>query len=67
MAEITVNLNAHEIGVILSSLQYLSIAEQKQIAKDYGSASALYYKLYSIWEQMDVSGTELSYDITPSF
>jgi hypothetical protein len=65
--EIQVNLNAHEIGVILSALQLLSIADEKQIAKEYGSTSALYNKLYSLWEQVDQSQTQLSYDVVPSF
>jgi len=65
--EIQVNLNAHEIGVILSALQLLSTADEKQIAKEYGSTSALYNKLYSLWEQVDQSQTQLSYDVVPSF
>jgi hypothetical protein len=66
-AEVNVNLNVHEIGVILSSLQLLSIAEERQIAKDYGSASALYNKLHSLQEQLDTSQVKLSYDLTPSY
>jgi hypothetical protein len=66
-AEINVNLNAHEIGVILSALQMLSLSEERQIAKEYGSASALYNRLYSIQEQLDTSQTKLSYDLTPSY
>jgi hypothetical protein len=66
-AEINVNLNVHEIGVILSALQMLSLSEERQIAKEYGSASALYNRLYSIQEQLDTSQTKLSYDLTPSY
>lgn len=62
-----VNLNVHEIGIILAALQQLDLREENQIARDYGSASALYNKLYSIWEQMDRSETGLRNDVVPSF
>lgn len=67
MSEINVQLNVHEIGVILSALQDLSLAQEHRIARDYGSVPALYNKLYSIFEKMDTSTTELRYDYTPSF
>lgn len=65
--EMPINLNVHEIGVILSALQLLDIRDEKLIAREYGSVPALYNKLYSIWENMDKSETGLRYDITPSF
>lgn len=67
MHEININLNVHEIGVILSALQTLDLAEEKLIAKEYGSTSALYNKLYSHWERMDLSPTQLQNDVVPSF
>ena len=67
MTEITVNLNVHEIGVILSALQNLEVADENRIAREYGSAPALYNKLYSLWERMDTSQTGLRYDVVPSF
>jgi hypothetical protein len=67
MTETEVNLNVHEIGIILSALQNLSASDEKFIAKDYGSSPALYNKLYSVYEQMDRAHTELRYDFTPSF
>jgi hypothetical protein len=67
MTESTVQLNVHEIGVILSALQELNLREENRIAREYGSASALYNKLYSIWEQMDRSETGLRNDVVPSF
>ena len=65
--EMPVQLNVHEIGVILSALQQLDVREEHQIARDYGSVPALYNKLYSIFEQMDTSGTVLRNDVVPSF
>jgi len=67
MTEDFVQLNVHEIGILLSALQTLSVSDERVIAKDYGSAPALYNKLYSIYEQMDRSKVELRYELTPSF
>jgi hypothetical protein len=67
MTETQVNLNVHEIGVILSALQELNLREENRIAREYGSVPALYNKLYSVWEQMDSSETGLRNDVVPSF
>ena len=67
MTETNVNLNVHEIGVILSALQLLNLRDENQIAREYGSVPALYNKLYSVFEQMDRSGTVLRIDVVPSF
>jgi hypothetical protein len=67
MTEDFINLSVHEIGILLSALQTLSVGDERVIARDYGSAPALYNKLYSIYEQMDRSTVELRYDVTPSF
>ena len=67
MTETQMNLNVHEIGILLSALQVLSHRDENVIARDYGSASSLYNKLYSYYEQMDRSKIELRYDLTPSF
>jgi len=67
MTETQVNLNVHEIGVILSALQELNLREENRIAREFGSVPALYNKLYSYWEQMDSSQTGLRNDVVPSF
>jgi hypothetical protein len=67
MTETQLNLNVHEIGVILSALQMLDLSEERIIARDYGSVPALYNKLYSVYEQMDSSQTGLRNDVVPSF
>ena len=67
MTETQVNLNVHEMGVILSALQELNLREESRIAREYGSVAALYNKLYSVWEQMDTSETGLRNDMVPSF
>jgi hypothetical protein len=67
MIEANVQLNVHEIGVILSALQELNLREENRIAREYGSVPALYNKLYSYWERMDSSQTGLRNDVVPSF
>jgi hypothetical protein len=67
MTETNVNLNVHEIGVILSALQELNLREEIRIAREFGSVPALYNKLYSLWERMDRSQTGLRNDVVPSF
>ena len=67
MKEIQVNLNVQEMGILLSALTNLEIVEEMHIAREYGSASALYNRLYPLWEQMDSSETGLRNDVVPSF
>ncbi len=67
MTETILSLNVQEIGIILSALQQLDLREENRIAREYGSASALYNKLYTVFEQMDRSETGLRYDVVPSF
>ena len=67
ITETQVNLNVHEIGILLSAIQNLENIDEIHIAREYGSVPALYNKLYSVWEQMDRSQTGLRYDVVPSF
>ena len=67
MTEDFIRLNVHEVGILLSALQLIDLREENQIAKDYGSVPALYNKLYTVFEQMDTSGTVLRNDVVPSF
>ena len=67
MKDANVNLNVHEIGVILSALQLLQHRDENLIAKEYGSTAALYQRLYTIWETLDRSETGLRNDVVPSY
>jgi len=67
MTETNVNLNVHEIGILLSSLQLLNNSDEIHIAREYGSSQALYNKLNGIMEGMDTSETGLRNDVVPSF
>ena len=49
MKEIQVNLNVQEMGILLSALTNLEIVEEMHIAREYGSATALYNRLYPLW------------------
>jgi len=67
MYEQQVNLNVNEIGILLSALQLLTMRDENQIAKEYGSASTLYDKLKEVYERMDSSETGLRNDVVPSY
>ena len=67
MTETTVELNVQEIGILLSALQQLETVDERLIAREYGSAPALYEKLQRIWLQMDRTETGLRYETEPSF
>ena len=65
--DVSVNLNVHEVGIILSALQLLENIDENRIAKEYGSTTALYDKLYRVWETLDRSETGLRNDVVPSY
>ena len=67
MTDANVNLNVHEIGIILSALQLLQHRDENLIAKEYGSTEALYSKLNTIWQTLDRSETGLRNDVVPSY
>jgi hypothetical protein len=57
----------HEIGIILSALDNLENIDEKHLAREYGSVSALYDRLNGIYSRMDRSETGLRNDVVPSF
>lgn len=67
MKDCDVNLNVHEIGILLTALQTLDTRDEKFLAKDYGSSEVLYNKLFNIWACMDKSNVNLRNDVVPSF
>ena len=64
---VDVNLNVHEIGVILSALQLLQHRDENLIAREYGSTTALYERLHSVWETLDRTEVGLRNDVVPSY
>ena len=67
MTDTNVNLNVHEIGIILSALQLLQHRDENLIAREYGSTEALYDKLNTIWQTLDRTETEYRNDVVPSY
>ena len=67
MTDANVNLNVHEIGIILSALQLLQHRDENLIAREYGSTEALYNKLNNIWQTLDTTETEYRNDVIPSY
>ena len=65
--DVSVNLNVHEIGVILSALQLLETIDENRIAREYGSTTALYQRLQTIWETLDQSEIGIQNDVCPSY
>jgi len=65
--DVSVNLNVHEIGVILSALQLLETIDENRIAREYGSTTALYQRLQTIWETLDQSEIGIRNDVCPSY
>ena len=65
--DVSVNLNVHEIGVILSALQLLETIDENRIAREYGSNTALYQRLQTIWETLDQSEIGIRNDVCPSY
>jgi len=51
MKEPSVNLLTSEMMIILTALNNLTLRDEKQLAEEYGSVSALYNKIYTLWEQ----------------
>jgi len=67
MTDANVNLNVHEIGIILSAWQLLQHRDENLIAREYGSTEALYNKLNTIWQTLDTTETGLRNDVVPSY
>ena len=67
--EICIDMNVNELGIILSALQQLDVRDERLIARECGSVSTLYDKLYRYYEQLDSSELGIRYEpiIEPSF
>jgi hypothetical protein len=51
MKEPSVNLLQYEMNIIMAALNNLSLRDEKKLEEEYGSVSALYNKIYTLWEQ----------------
>ena len=60
--EVQVNLNASELGILLSALQCVERREEYLIEKEHGSMITLYHRLNEIYETMDCSHVNSHYE-----
>ena len=65
--EPSVNLLLYEMNIIMAALNNLTLRDEKKLEEEYGSVSALYNKIYSVWEQS--GGKTEKYDklLNPSY
>jgi len=49
--EPSVNLLPYEMNIIMAALNNLTLRDEKKLEEEYGSVSALYNKIYSLWER----------------
>jgi hypothetical protein len=50
MKEPSVNLLPYEMNIIMAALNNLSLRDERKLEEEYGSVSALYNKIYTLWE-----------------
>jgi len=65
--EPSVNLLPYEMNIIMAALNNLTLPDEKKLEEEYGSVSALYNKIYSVWEKS--GGKTEKYDklLNPSY
>ena len=67
--ECSIELNVHELDIILKSLELVESGDEIQINRSSGSIDTLYDRLYDYYVKLDTSNVELSYEpyVEPSF
>jgi len=67
--EINIELNVHELDIILKALELVESIDEIQINRSSGSIDTLYDRLYDYYATLDTSNVELSYEpyVEPSF
>ena len=67
--EVNIELNVHELDIILRSLELVESIDEIQINRSSGSIDTLYDRLYDYYATLDTSNVELSYEsyVEPSF
>ena len=67
--EVNIELNVHELDIILKALELVENGDEIQINRSSGSIDTLYDRLYDYYVALDTSNIELSYEpfIEPSF
>ena len=67
--EINIELNVHELDIILKALELVESRDEIQINRSSGSLDTLYDRLYDYYATLDTSNVELTYEsyVEPSF
>ena len=60
--EINIELNVHELDIILKSLELVESIDEIQINRSSGSIDTLYDRLYDYYATLDTSNVELDYE-----
>jgi len=67
--ETHIELNVHELDIILKALELVGSTDEIQINRSSGSIDTLYDRLYDYYATLDTSNVELNYEsyVEPSF
>ena len=60
--ECTIELNVHELDIILKSLELVESIDEIQINRSSGSIDTLYDRLYDYYATLDTTNVELNYE-----
>ena len=60
--EVNIELNVHELDIILKSLELIESIDQIQINRSSGSIDTLYDRLYDYYVTLDTTNVELNYE-----
>ena len=60
--EINIELNVHELDIILKSLELVENGDEIQINRSSGSIDTLYDRLYDYYATLDTTNVDLNYE-----
>jgi len=60
--ECSIELNVHELDIILRSLELVESIDEIQINRSSGSIDTLYDRLYDYYATLDTSNVEINYE-----
>jgi len=60
--EANIELNVHELDIILKSLELVESRDEIQINRSSGSIDTLYDRLYDYYVTLDTTNVELNYE-----
>jgi hypothetical protein len=60
--EINIELNVHELDIILKALELVENGDEIQINRSSGSIDTLYDRLYDYYATLDTTNIELNYE-----